>query len=464
MPVPYWVKDAIFYQIFPDRFANGDPAHLRTATLPWEAAPTLYGFQGGDLRGILGKLDYLLDLGVNALYLNPIFQSTSNHRYNTSDYYHIDNKLGTLHDLKALLDAAHANGLRIILDGVFNHTGRGFFAFNDLLENGEHSPYQDWYYIKRFPLRAYLPGDAEEYTAWWNFKSLPKLNFSSAEVRRYILDVARYWIDQGIDGWRLDVPNEIDDDDFWADFRRVVKTNNPDAYLVGEIWHGDPRWAGENTFDGLTNYPLREGLLNLLTAKNSVSQFVERMQKLLSQYARENVYAMFLMVGSHDTERVWTMLGGSLAKVKLAYGFLFAFPGAPVVYYGDEIGIAGGKDPACRHTFSWDETSWRFELRQWVQKLIALRKAYAVLRRGDVRQVWMDDPRGCFAFARSLGLESILITVNASSVRRQLRLPVSALGWPEGRIVHHLLGDEEWIISGKELTLTIPAWSVYWIA
>jgi glycosidase len=162
MTVPYWVQDAVFYQIFPDRFANGDPSNDPPNVKAWGSPPTIWDFQGGDLRGVIQRLDYLLDLGVNAIYLNPIFQATSTHRYNTSDYFQIDPKLGTLADFRALLDAAHRNGMRVIIDGVFNHCGRGFFAFADLLENGEHSPYKDWFHVKKFPLDAYGHGDIQE--------------------------------------------------------------------------------------------------------------------------------------------------------------------------------------------------------------------------------------------------------------------------------------------------------------
>ncbi len=266
MQVPEWVFDAVFYQIFPDRFANGDPGNDPPNVQPWGTPPTNWGFQGGDLQGVLMRMDYLQDLGINAIYLNPVFHSSSNHRYNTSDYYHIDPKLGTDDDFRTLLDEAHRRGVRIVLDGVFNHCGRGFFAFNDVVENEAHSPYADWFHIKRFPLNAYGPGDAENYVAWWKFKSLPKFNTDNPQVRRYLIDVARYWVDQGIDGWRLDVPNEIDDDGFWADFRSAVKSANPDAYLVGEIWDGDPRWVGPGHFDGLLNYPMREAVLGYIAS------------------------------------------------------------------------------------------------------------------------------------------------------------------------------------------------------
>ncbi len=191
MSVPGWVADAVFYQIFPDRFANGDASNDPRGVQPWGAPPTIWGFQGGDLRGVLEHLDYLSDLGINALLFNPIFQASSNHRYNTTDYFRIDPRLGTQDDFRALLDAVHQRGMRMVLDGVFNHCGRGFFAFYDLLENESHSPYVDWFHVKRFPLHAYGAGEAENYLAWWKFKSLPKFNTGNPKVREYLLSVAR---------------------------------------------------------------------------------------------------------------------------------------------------------------------------------------------------------------------------------------------------------------------------------
>jgi cyclomaltodextrinase / maltogenic alpha-amylase / neopullulanase len=465
MTVPYWVQDAVFYQIFPDRFANGDLTNDPPNVQPWGSPPNLHGFQGGDLRGIIQQFDYLLDLGVTALYLNPIFLSPSSHRYNTVDYYRIDPKLGDLNDFHSLLRVAHANNVRVILDGVFNHSGRGFFAFSDILENQEHSPYRDWFHIRHLPVDAYGAGRAESFLGWWGHKSLPKFNTNNLQVRRYIMNVARYWIEQGADGWRLDVPNEIDDDSFWAEFRQVVKTANRDAYLVGEIWTADPRWVGQNHFDGLMHYPIRDAMLDFVeTGFLSATAFAEKVEGLLELYPRPNVHSMYVTLGSHDTERLRTKLGGSLAKVRLAFSFLFAYPGAPAVYYGDEIGLSGGKDPECRGAFPWNADVWVSELRASVQSMIALRKNWSALRRGSYKRVFVDDRRSCYAFARILGSEKVLVAMNASPTQRYLRLPVAGLGWADGRILRNLLGREEFLVSGDTLAITLPPWGSVWAA
>ncbi|MBU2611184.1 MAG: glycoside hydrolase family 13 protein [Chloroflexi bacterium] len=464
MTTPYWVQDAIFYQIFPDRFANGDLDNDPPNVQAWGSPPTIWHFQGGDLRGIIQRLDYLLDLGINAIYLNPIFHSTSTHRYNTRDYYTIDPKLGSLADFRALLDAAHRNGIRILLDGVFNHCGRGFFAFADLMENGEKSPYKDWFHVKRYPLDAYHPGESETYEAWWKFKSLPKFNTANPQVRKYIFDVTRYWLEQGADGWRLDVPNEIDDDGFWEEFRHAVKSVNRDAYLLGEIWSPDPRWANDKHFDGLMNYPVRDALLRLLYAGTlDMPHFVEKVEGLLKTYPRENVYAMYVPLGSHDTERLFTKVERSAEKTKLAFLFQFAYPGAPAIYYGDEIGLEGEKDPDCRRAFPWDQKDWNVELRHWVKTLIALRKQHPALRRGDFQRLFMDDSNGRYVFASTLGEEKIVVALNAGPHLQKVDVPTASLGWQDGRSLRGLLDNQKYTVTDGHLSLSLHPWSGAWV-
>ena len=454
MTTPYWVQDAVFYQIFPDRFSNGDPDNDPPNVQPWGSPPTIWGFQGGDLRGIIARFDYLLDLGINAIYLNPIFHATSNHRYNATDYFTIEPKLGTLNDFDALLDVAHANGVRVVLDGVFNHCGRGFFAFNDLLENGQHSPYKDWFLVNKFPLDAYGEGEANHYQAWWSFKSLPKFNHANPKVRRYLLDVARYWIERGADGWRLDVPNEIDDDTFWAEFRREVKSVNPDAYLVGEIWEADKHWVGEDHFDGLMHYPLRKALLEAMTSdESSVEAFSQTAESLIDYYGHDHAYAHYVLLGTHDTERVRTLLGGESEAVKQAMLFQFFYPGAPAIYYGDEIGLEGEKDPDSRRAFPWDESQWDLRLRAFVQRLIEVRKSRAVLRRGDFRVLHKDERSRTCGFGRVLGGEAAALALNFSTTSEHIELPVDGLGWQDGSRLQDAVGTHEATVQDGRVRL-----------
>ncbi len=460
---PDWVQDAIFYQIFPDRFANGDPSRDPAKVQPWGELPTLYHFQGGDLRGVIQRFDYLLDLGINAIYFNPIFLATSSHRYNTTDYYQIDPKLGDMRDFKALLDLAHRNQVHVVLDGVFNHCGRGFFAFNDILENGEHSPYRDWFHVSRFPVDAYSPGDAVDYLGWWKLKSLPKFNTSNPAVRKYLIGVGKYWLEQGIDGWRLDVPNEIDDDSFWAEFEQVVKGVNPDAYILGEIWDIQPRWVSDGHCDGLMNYPLRTAILDWLNGKIGVGHFAERVEHLLTIYRRENIYSQYNLLSSHDTERIITLLKGDQDRVRLAYQFLFSYPGAPGIYYGDEVGLEGGKDPDSRRAFPWEAGDWKTDLRSFIQKMIAVRKLKPALRRGEYKPLLLDIRRGCYVFARVLGEQKIIVAFNNSATHRQLQIPVAGLGWTEGKVAHHLLQPGHEVVEVGLLELDLPPHSGAWL-
>jgi cyclomaltodextrinase len=442
--VPNWIKDAIFYQIFPDRFANGDRSNDPANVQPWGSKPTNKGFQGGDLKGILDHFDYLLDLGINAIYLNPIFQATSNHRYNTTDYFKIDSKLGSNKDFRAFLDYAHGRDVRVILDGVFNHCGRSFFAFQDLLENEHHSAYQDWFHIHRFPLEAYGVDNAENYRGWWDFKSLPKFNTDNPEVREYLFGVAKYWIDQGIDGWRLDVPNEIDDDSFWAEFRHVVKGANPEAYLVGEIWEADPRWVGDGHFDGLMCYPLRDLLLDLIIERKiTASTFASAVEDLFNLYPPGHYFAQLLTLGSHDTKRLLTVCKGNRHVVQLICTIQFCMPGAPHIYYGDEIGVKGGKDPDCRKAFPWDEGEWDREHLEFMRKLIDIRIRFPQLRGGVFHRIAENDKEGVIAFTRTLEGQAALIIANTKNSTARISLSPDELPFPKGIELQDLLNGSQ---------------------
>jgi cyclomaltodextrinase len=454
MAVPGWIKQAIFYQLFPDRFYNGDPNNDPPNVKPWNSLPTINGFHGGDIAGIIQKMDYLIDLGINTLYLTPIFLSPSTHGYNTSDYFKVDPKLGDLETFRRLIKIAHKHQIRIILDGVFNHCGRGFFAFCDVLENQSESPYVDWFNISRFPIDAYSSGDAKDYQGWWKHKSLPKLNTYNPKVRKYIFDVAKYWLEQGIDGWRLDVPNEIDDDGFWAEFRSVVKKQNSEAYLLGEIWNVDPRWVDESHFDGLMNYPMREVILQLLNERWTIEQCAERIQNIIRSYPQENINAMYNLLGSHDTERLRTLLG-SLEKVNLAILILFSLPGAPAIYYGDEIGIEGGKDPDCRRAFLWNEKDWTGNIRRTTKTAIELRKAFNGLSTPFFECIFIDNAKKVFAYTRGEGKEKVMIVVNVGQKLETCIIPMHTLGWDQKKFLKDHQKGGQWKIENFRVSIDI---------
>lgn len=395
---PDWVRDAVFYQVFPDRFARSARVPKPTHLEPWDAPPTLHGYKGGDLLGVSERLDYLQELGITALYLNPIFQSASNHRYHTHDYLKVDPLLGGDAAFAELLARAHEQGMKVVIDGVFNHASRGFLQFNDLLENGPASPYLDWFHVHRFPLNAY--GGEPGYAAWWGIPALPKFNTNTPAVREFLLGVAEHWLRVGADGWRLDVPNEIDDPRFWREFRRRCRALKSDAYLVGEIWHSAEEWLEGDRFDGVMNYPLTRAIYGLVAShinegelvKSGLGQvgkldaagFVAVVSNQLQHHRSEAIFGQLNLLGSHDTPRLKTALCRDERAIRQALLLMFALPGAPCIYYGDEIGLEGGHDPHCRQGMPWrDPASWDHELKEYVTTLARSRGEQAALRRGS---------------------------------------------------------------------------------
>ncbi len=449
---PALVRDAVFYQVFPDRFAASDRVPKPGALEPWDTPPTTHGFKGGDLLGVAERLPYLAELGVNAIYLTPIFQSASNHRYHTFDYFHVDPLLGGDAALRELLDRAHERGMRVVLDGVFNHTGRGFWPFHHILETGASSPYRDWFHLDREVLEGhriitpYPPHDAMTgaslgYQAWWGLPALPKLNTDHPPVREYLLEVAEYWLRFGIDGWRLDVPAEIDDEAFWQAFRQRCRAVRDDAYLVGEIWEVASDWLRGDRFDALMDYPLAEAILGfvggpsldmgVVNAHHEYSQHIRpldgdafgaRLVELLGSYDPDVVAVQLNLIGSHDAPRALTVLGGDRDALRMATLLQGTLPGAPCIYYGDEIGLAGGNDPANRGAFPWDESHWDHELRTFVRSVIRLRGAEPAMRHGSTTAIGADGV--AFAFERRLGDDALVVVVNAGTESVDLRVTV----------------------------------------
>jgi len=434
---PTWVKDAIFYQIFPDRFAQSSRVKKPSNLQAWGAPPTGHAYQGGDLLGVVEHLDYLVQLGINAIYFNPIFQSGSNHRYHTHDYYQVDPMLGGNAALRELLDAAHSRGIRVILDGVFNHASRGFFQFHDLLENGAESAYLDWFTVYEWPLRPY-GSKTPNYAAWWNNAALPKLNTNTPAVREFIFDVARHWVEFGIDGWRLDVPSEIDDDAFWQEFRRVVKAANPEAYIVGEIWGDAQRWLMGDQYDAVINYGISRAALGLFGRENidldyrpggfklvplGARAFAHEVQRLMDLYPWEVVQAQFNLLDSHDTARFINQAKGDWNALRQSILFLMTIPGAPCLYYGTEIGMTGGPDPDCRRAFPWhDPASWRLDVLDFTRRAIKLRHDHPALRRGHYVAMYAHED--ILAFARKSDEEKALVLFNAGQDARAVTLDV----------------------------------------
>lgn len=458
---PAWVRDAIFYEIFPDRFAASDRVVKPGPLEPWDGPPTLHGFKGGDLLGIVEHLDYLADLGINALYLSPIFASASNHRYHTYDYLRVDPLLGGDAALRELLDAAHERDLRVILDGVFNHTGRGFWPFHHLLETGGSSPYRRWFHVDDAALDAGrslvayppdgAPAPAPGYEAWWGMPALPKLNTDEPAVRGYLFGVAEHWLRFGIDGWRLDVPGEIADESFWQEFRARCRAIRPDAYLVGEIWHLAPDWLRGDRFDALMNYPLAEAILGYaggarldLAAVHSQQEyaagivatdgagFAARLGELLTAYEPATTAVQLNLLGSHDTPRLRTVLGGDPNRVRLAVLLQATLPGAPCLYYGDEVGLSGGPDPACRGAFPWDATRWEPGLRDTVRGLYRLRTAEPALRDGPLAVIGTMGP--AVAIERGHGAARFVVVANPGE--ESVRLPLRFGDAPAGHGGH----------------------------
>lgn len=437
---PEWVRDAVFYQIFPDRFAMSEripkPANLQA----WDAPPTYHGFKGGDLLGISEHIDYLRALNVNAVYLNPIFASASNHRYHTHDYFEVDPLLGGNAAFEHLLGTLHANGMRVILDGVFNHASRGFFQFNHLLECGHESPYTDWFHVHGWPINAYQEHEPANYAAWWGLHALPKFNTDNPAVREFLFNVAEYWLKEGIDGWRLDVPSEIDDDDFWREFRRRCKAINPEAYLVGELWGEASRWLKGDQFDAQMNYPFTRAVFgfaggHLLDQSDTVHtglgyiepldgpQFAAALGDMHHRLPIEIVQAQMNMVSSHDTPRVITIANGDWSTVRLIFICQMTVAGAPNIYYGDEIGLPGNRDPDCRRAFPWqDPAQWNAPLLEFVRRLTALRQQTPALRRGDF--AILHAARRLVVYRRSYEGQVAVIALNAGNTPEPFSLSV----------------------------------------
>ncbi|MDR1025699.1 MAG: glycoside hydrolase family 13 protein [Treponema sp.] len=373
---PSWVSGTVWYQIFPERFCNGDPSLSPAGTADWERdEPEAANFFGGDLRGIRQKLGYLKNLGVTGIFLNPVFKAPSNHKYDTEDYFTVDEHFGTLGDLKGLVEDAHALGIRVMLDAVFNHAGERHPFWQDVLKNQGKSIYRDYFHIHHFPVKdRYRNPEKMAFDSFAMDSRMPKWNTGNPRARRYLLDVAVYWIREcGIDGWRLDVSDEVSFD-FWRDFAAEVRAAKPDIYIVGEMWHDASNWINPGYFNAPMNYPLGFAIADFFLRKTiGPEEFTGLLFRALSRYSDLHNHLAFNLLDSHDTVRSLTSAGGDKLALRNAFTMLFLLPGSPCLYYGTEVGISGAGDPACRRPMIWDEAKQDRELLSFFKRLISFR-------------------------------------------------------------------------------------------
>ena len=411
--VPAWSRGCVYYQIFPERFAKSGQA--RGPFEAWSAAPTRENFLGGNLRGIIERLPYLKDLGIECIYLNPIFLGDFNHKYATTDYFKIDPMFGTEPDLTELVEKAHALGVRVILDGVFNHVGIHFAPFMDFMEKGKNSAYRDWFYPKRYPVRI----DPACYECVGDYPYMPRLNGANAEVRNYVQQVLLYWLEHArIDGWRFDVADELDRHAVTV-WREAVKREYPDALLLAETWGDASRLLGPDGFDSAMNYLFRDAVIDFF-AKSVITadQFGDRLNSMLMRYPAEINLSMYNLLGSHDTARFLTEAGGEGWRLRLAMAFQMLFPGAGAVYYGDELGMTGENDPGCRGGMIWDTPDEA--LHAWQKEFIALRKKHSCLRTGAYRVLAARDT--LFALRRADEKDCLTAVFNTGDASQTLDL------------------------------------------
>lgn len=389
---PKWAENAVVYQIFPARFASHTPVDENV----WYQAPINGRAElGGSLKGIQGRLEYLRELGVDVLYLTPVFLSRSVHKYDTVDYYTIDPSFGTNDDLVELVAKAHEMGLRVMLDGVFNHTAPEFFAFRDLMENWETSPYRAWYYCDEKPVIPETRLEKPNFKCFGYFGGMPKLNLENPETAAYFIDVALYWLrTAGIDGWRLDVGDEVSHR-FWTKFRDAVKAEFPEALIVGEIWHYAGDFLQGDNWDSVMNYPFLNAAMDWVAdGTMTATEFVEALGFLRGNLNNSALPLLWNLLGSHDTPRALHRCGGDKEKLRLLAALQLLLPGMPMIYYGDEVGLAGGRDPDCRRGMLWDEKRQDGQLLQWYRRLLHVRKTCLNLTREEPLAVAADDEKG----------------------------------------------------------------------
>ena len=454
--IPDWVYGSVMYQVFPERFANGRSEINPENTVEWGSVPTRLDFQGGDLYGVIDKLDHIESLGVNILYLNPIFLSGSTHKYDSWDHFKVDPTLGGDDGLRDLISNCHDRNIKVILDCSLNHVHPRHFAFQDIVKNGENSEYKNWFTIFDYPVRLiHRPhlyantykvgwdGNEEEYKrylektfdetkvpvevrdddgpivepsykAWWGVPDMPKVNFESKEARQWALDVTKHWIENfDIDGWRMDVAKELDFS-FWKEFRDIAHKANKDTLLISEIFGDTSQWLQGDRFDGTMNYSFREAMTDYFATKRiNNKEFADSLANLYSMYSFEALSSCQNLLSSHDVKRFLNRCGNEEDGILGAIFLQATFPGIAGIYYGDEIGLGGADDPFNREPFPWhSEENWNSTILDYTKKLMNIKKSSSIFKYG--RFELLDDNEQFVAFRRILKDESMLCIINRS--------------------------------------------------
>ncbi len=452
--IPDWVYGGVMYQIFPERFSNGDSTINPKNLVDWNSTPTRLGFHGGDLIGVLNNLDHIESLGVNILYLNPIFLSSSTHKYDAWDHFTVDPTLGGDNALKDLINECHNRDMKVVLDCSLNHVHPRHFAFQDLIQNGENSKYKEWFTVFDYPVRfIHRPhlyantykvgwdGNQEEYKqyldktfeetkvpveikdddgpivepsfkAWWGVPDMPKINFESKEARKWALDVTKYWIENfDIDGWRMDVAKELDFS-FWKEFRDIAHGANKDTLLISEIFGDTSQWLQGDRFDGTMNYSFRESMTDYFATKRITNkEFADSLANLYSMYSFEALSSCQNLLSSHDVKRFLNRCGNEKDGMLGAIFLQATFPGIAGIYYGDEIGLGGADDPFNREPFPWDDKkSWNLEILDHLKNLMKIKREHSIFKYG--RFELLNEHNDFVAFRRILKDESMLCIIN----------------------------------------------------
>jgi cyclomaltodextrinase / maltogenic alpha-amylase / neopullulanase len=450
--VPDWVEKTVFYQIFPDRFANGDKGNDPPNVQVWTSAPSGFSRFGGDVQGVRQRLPYLVDLGVGAVYFNPVFKSPSNHRYDAEDYKLVDPQFGTNAEFATLARELQARKIRTVMDFVFNHTATTFPPFLDIREKGEASAFKDWYFIKSYPVRVQ---NNPNYVAWNNYESMPKLNLLNPATRDYMLNLVDFWKREvPLAGLRLDVADEVDMR-FWRALRKRVKSLDSQMWIVGERWHEGAAWLEGDQWDSKMNYeflwPTRDFFAD---GKISASQYLAQLMQVHKRYAPQVSRNMMNLLSSHDTPRFLTLCRNDQNLHRLAATVQMTWIGAPSIYYGEELGMQGGADPDNRRGMEWDKANADNAMLRYYKQLIRLRNQSRALQSGEPQILFTNDAAQTLAYARVLDNDLALVALNRSDKPQTLTI---SLPQKNSRNFVDGLSGQRFSPTKGNLTLTLPA-------